>query len=180
MHDRLVDLGYTAEKGNRYVFDRRTIDLLVPSGTGAFTSELRGERMFDAAPGLLLDPKSPHLTVTVFVVFTNGAETTYRVRVPTVERAVIMKSDALASRSEVKDLVDLYNLLLIARAYSAEEIGGWKLGEQNLTATRLDTARNLSVKLRSPAIRRQLAGSAIQPSYLLALAQAMIPAMNAR
>ena len=30
MHERLLGLGYTAESGNRYVFQGRTIDLLIP------------------------------------------------------------------------------------------------------------------------------------------------------
>ncbi len=177
VHHRLLALGYTAENANRYVLDGRTIDLLVPSGTGLFTHEEHGGRMFDAAPGLILDPESPHLEITVTVTHTNDETNEISARVPTLERAVIMKSYALESRSKAKDYVDLHNLLNIADAREADEIGGWRLGGAALSGTRKDAARILARKLRSPATRRMLQDSGVVPARLQALAVKLIPGM---
>lgn len=177
IHEQLTLLGYQAESGNRYVFEGRTVDLLVPSGTGRFTQQLHGDRMFDAAPGLILSPEAPHIVVSVDVTLTTGETLTILVRLPTLERAVILKTYALASRNAAKDLVDLYNLFTIARAHSdtPEEIGGWKLGEPVLAGTRKDAARILARTLRTPATRRRLEGSGASPARLQALAHALIP-----
>lgn len=124
-----------------------------------------------------MDPEAPHFEVAVTVTYTNKDDGTYTVRIPTVERAVIMKSYALASRGAVKDLVDLYNLLLIAREHDPEEIGGWGLGASELKATRLDAARILSTQLRSPVTRRLLEDSGVSQARVLALATSLIPAI---
>lgn len=179
MHDRLLDLGYRPESGNHYILDGRTIDLLIPSGTSSFTQEEKGGRSFDAAPGLMLDPETPHFAVTVTVVFRDGDEAVFTVRVPTVERAVILKSYAVATRNEAKDLVDLYNLLLIAREHDPGTIGGWQLGETQLAGTRADAARILGATLFAPTTRRQLEGTGVSAASLQALALKSLPAVRA-
>ena len=76
-------------------------------------------------------------------MLTDGTQLDCAVRVPSVELAVIFKAYAAQSRHAPKDITDLYNLLSIAHEYSADEIGGWKIGTAPVSGTRLDAARIL-------------------------------------
>src|SRR5690606_23708528 len=120
----------------RYVRDGRVIDVLVPSNTGRFASTVLGGRGFDAVPGLTLALAAPPIVHRLEVVMSDGSTRGRHVRTPTVELAVLVKALATNGRHAAKDLVDLYNLLLIVEQYPWGEIGGWRLDEAELRGLR--------------------------------------------
>ena len=150
MHRALVDSGYTAESGNRYVNGgggniRATIDLLIPSFDGRFRREVRGDRGFDAMPGLALALTGEAIEIDVIATLRDGSELEFHTRTPTVEAAVILKASAYVDRHAVttKDAIDIRNLLEVLDQHGPETVGGWRLKEPTLIGARKDAARNL-------------------------------------
>lgn len=161
LHERLTSARYVAERGNRYVHGERVIDLLVPSTTGSFAPAVMGGRGFDSAPGLSLALAVLPILHRVDVALSDGTAQTMGVRTPTVEAAVVLKTLATKTRREAKDLVDLYNLLLIVEQYQPEEIGGWRLSEGVQKGTRLDAVRQLEQLRTMPGLRAALEGTSV-------------------
>lgn len=154
LHQDLLDAGYEAQSGNRYVKTgfadpQPTIDLLIPSLNGQFGDEVRGERGFNTMPGLTVALARP-LSITANATLQDGTTLTIPTKVPTVEWAVIMKSYAYASRSveTQKDLIDLSNLFHVLEHHGEQALGGWSLNGESLIGSRLDAARNLTVLAR--------------------------------
>ncbi|SDQ33273.1 hypothetical protein SAMN04488565_2237 [Leucobacter chromiiresistens] len=102
-------------------------------------------------------PIEHHLDVTMI----DGSIIRLTVRTPSVEHAVILKAYATKSRTAGKDYVDLYNLLLIAHAYEAHEIGGWRLDEAEAKGARKDARRNLLQLADSHTLRTVLNGTGV-------------------
>ncbi|MBO1741346.1 hypothetical protein [Leifsonia sp. TF02-11] len=162
LHADLLAAGYDAQSGNRYVKaghedPKPTIDLLIPSLNGQFSDEVRGERGFNTMPGLTL-ALGRTLSIAAEATLQDGTTLTIPTKVPTVEGAVILKSYAYVDRAveTQKDLIDLSNLFHVLDHHGAEKLGGWRLNESELTGSRLDTAKNLTVlatKLESGRIR---------------------------
>lgn len=95
------------------------------------------------------------------------------VRTPSVEHAVVLKALALTGRSQVKDLIDLYNLLLIAGQHPHEEIGGWRLRQVHTRGARFDASRQLPQILTLPGLRATLEGSGVSTPALTQLIRAL-------
>lgn len=166
LHQRLVEVGYAPSNGNRYTYNARTIDLLVPSDTARFSTEQYGGRGFDSVPGLALalagQPLLHHLNVTL----SDDSSLSVDVRTPLVEHAVVLKALATRTRNVAKDLVDLHNLLLIAEQHTPEEIGGWRLGVHELRGARLDAARQLHSLRKMPGLWAMLEDTGVAPPTL--------------
>lgn len=175
MHGRLREAGYTASSGNSYRKGDQVIDLLVLSGSNRFTSEEHGGRGFDAAPGLSLAIAGAPITHHLDAVLSDGTSLQVSGRTPSVEHAVVLKALASAGRSQLKDLIDLYNLLLIAEQYPRESIGGWRLDEANVKGSRLDAVRQLSSLRTMPGLRAALEGSAVPAPALVQLILSLAP-----
>jgi len=161
LHNRLEAAGYTAESGNRYVREDRVIDVLVPSHTGRFASTRLGGRGFGSAPGLSLALAAPPILHRLEVLLSDGSTIWMQVRTPTVELAIVVKALATRSRHATKDLIDLYNLLLIAEQYPRDEIGGWQLNEGESKGSRRDAVRQLEHLRTMPGLRTALVGTGV-------------------
>lgn len=177
LHDRLTSLGYSATSGNSYSkplpefatpgpsVPELSVDLLVPSLDGRFGPSVHGGRSFDAAPGIAAALAADPITIDASATLLDGMVLEFVVRVPTVELALVIKAHAYASRLEDRDVEDIYRLLEIAEFYPAEEIGGWQLNQDDLHASRLDTAGSLHQLAR----RSRRLGNADVPAARLAV-----------
>lgn len=178
LHERLLALGYSATSGNNYTkpvpdlavpgapVPELSVDLLVPSGDGHFRSIEHGGRAFDAAPGLMLALAAEPTFVESGATLLDGTVIEFTARVPTVEMALVIKAHAYASRREDRDVEDIYRLLEIADTYTYDEIGGWRLNENELTGSRRDAAAYLHDVARGS---RRLVGVDVPTSRLAAL-----------
>jgi hypothetical protein len=70
-HDRLTALGYTPERGNRYMRGDQAVDLLVPTEARP-GRRIIGDRAFDGAPGLRLALSQNPIPVAVTARLTGG------------------------------------------------------------------------------------------------------------
>lgn len=78
----------------------------------------------------------------------------YRIRIPDLESATVLKAHSWKGRRSPKDLADLSTLLEIREAHPGTS---WRLQEQGLKGLRLDTARILSqLRERLTSRRTQL------------------------
>jgi hypothetical protein len=127
MHEIFVAAGYEASSGNSYQKDGRSIDLLVASLDGKFSTRMHGERAFDASPGLSSALSTEPLTIQVSATLQNGEVLEFEARVPRVETALVIKALVYRFRLTSRDLLDVQNLLWISKHYPADEIGGWTL-----------------------------------------------------
>jgi hypothetical protein len=127
LHEILEAAGYEASSGNSYQKEGRSIDLLVGSLDGKFATQILGKRAFDASPGLASALNTEPLTIQVHATLQNGEILEFDVRVPRVETALVIKALIYRFRLANRDLLDIQNLLWIAKHYPAEEIGGWSL-----------------------------------------------------
>lgn len=168
-------LGIQRRVAHSYRKGDQVIDLLVLSGSNRFTSEEHGGRGFDAAPGLSLAIAGAPITHHLDAVLSDGTSLQVSGRTPSVEHAVVLKALASAGRSQLKDLIDLYNLLLIAEQYPRESIGGWRLDEANVKGSRLDAVRQLSSLRTMPGLRAALEGSAVPAPALVQLILSLAP-----
>jgi hypothetical protein len=173
LHDLLIERGYTPSTGNHYTSGDRVIDVLVPSLTGKFESTEHGGRGFDSAPGLDLALHST-LQIGVTAVLLDKKQLTFSTRVPSVERALIIKALAYDSRLALKDLVDIYNLMQIRDAYSAEEIGGWKIGDGADAGARRDAAVVLHRIAGARGLKLMIRGSDIPRGRFASLVRAYV------
>jgi hypothetical protein len=174
LHTRLTDAHYTATVGNRYERDGAVIDLLAPSLDGRFTAEVIGERAIDLAPGLGLAMVSDPTVIDLGITLLDESHQRISVRVPKVEIAVVLKALATRSRTAAKDLTDLYNLLSIASNYDPDEIGGWKLSNDELNGARLDCARALHELADGAHRNRVLADAEIPREEFVALVREFV------
>lgn len=174
IHRALTKAGYTDTSGNHYVKGNREIDILVPSDNARFETATVGGRGFDAVPGLRLAFAVDPIVLDVGVLLTDGTPLDFVVRVPSVELALIFKAHAAQSRHAPKDVTDLYNLLSIAFEYSANEIGGWKIGATPLAGMRLDAARILHALADSARQSIVVANSGVPGDRLAALIRALV------
>ncbi|WIE80999.1 hypothetical protein [Curtobacterium sp. MCSS17_016] len=150
LHDALLDLGYDAESGNRYVRPTGTkddpaptIDLLTESLTGRFGDQKFGGRAFNIMPGMHLATSSG-ITVNVNATLTDDSALRSTVTVPTVEAAVVLKSYAWQDRPGIhKDAADLHNLFQVLDHHGADAVGGWQLNQPGNIGARRDAAANL-------------------------------------
>jgi hypothetical protein len=155
IHQRLLDHGYSATSGNSYArpvpdlavvggpVPELAVDLLVPSLDGRFRSQEHGGRAFDSAPGLAPALAAEPITIDTRARLLDGDVLEFIVRVPTVELALVIKALSYGSRLQVRDVEDIYRLLEIVNAYPPDEIGGWRLRETPLRASRRDAAVHL-------------------------------------
>jgi len=155
IHQRLLDHGYAATSGNSYTrpvsdlavagrpVPELAVDLLVPSLDGRFGPQEHGGRAFDAAPGLAPALAAEPITIDTRARLLNGDALEFTVRVPTVELALVIKALSYGSRLQARDVEDIYRLLEIANAYPSDEIGGWRLNETPLRASRRDATLHL-------------------------------------
>lgn len=183
LHDRLIDLGYSATSGNSYskaVPDLATpgtrppeqsVDLLVPSLDGRFHSSEHGGRAFDAAPGLALALAAAPIVIDVVATLLDGTMLEFTARVPTVEIAIVVKALTYGSRQQDRDIEDIYRLLEIAHSYSDEEIGEWRLGDAELVGARRDSASALHALARD---RRRLGRVDVPAARLATLTAALV------
>jgi hypothetical protein len=178
LHDRLVERGYDALKGNHYRLGdgdfATNVDLLVPGESPGTT--VLGGRAFDVAPGLGLAMNSTPLVVHAEAFLVNGDSLDFTVLVPNLECAVVMKTLVRSSRLEPKDLSDLASLLEVAYTHRASGIP-WGLGEMSRVAqgSRMDTARVL-YDLLAKIERGQdvVTTSGVNPTRLAALIRNLI------
>jgi len=155
IHRRLVEHGYTAASGNSYTrpvpdlvvaggpVPELAVDLLVPSLDGHFKPQEYGGRAFDSAPGLAPALAAEPIVIDVGARLLDGTVLEFSAPVPTVELALVIKALAYGSRLHARDAEDIYRLLEIANAYPSDEIGGWRLQETPLRASRRDAAVHL-------------------------------------
>jgi hypothetical protein len=127
IHEAFIAAGYEASSGNSYQKDGRSIDLLVGSLDGKFKSQIIGERAFDTGPGISSAVNTEPITIQVNATLQSGEELKFEARLPRVETALVIKALIYNSRLKSRDLLDIQNLLWIAKHYPAEEIGGWTL-----------------------------------------------------
>lgn len=160
LHHALTDAGYRGESGNRYLRGygtiSATIDLLIPSFDGRFKREVRGDRGFDAMPGLSLALAGDACEIDVIARLRDGSELEFHTRTPLVEAAVLLKASAYGDRhaTTVKDALDISNLFEIFDRYGAEVVGRWRLNEPKLIGARKDAARNLHELARTATTGR--------------------------
>ncbi|TAJ48232.1 MAG: hypothetical protein EPO52_08740 [Herbiconiux sp.] len=170
IHNRLVGAGYQASSGNHYLREGAEIDVLAPARGGRFTSGEISGRGIDLAPGLDLALASEPIEIELGLTFLNTTFESVIVRVPRVEVAVVLKAFATRSRTEAKDITDLYNLLSIAHSYDARDIGGWALaGDAAGRGTRLDCARTLHALADTASRSGALRGSEVPTDEFVAL-----------
>lgn len=178
LHERLLARGYGATSGNNYTkpvpdlavpgapVPELSVDLLVPSGDGRFRSIEHGGRAFDAESGLMLALAAEPILIESGATLLDGTVIELTARVPTVEIALVIKAHAYASRRDVRDVEDIYQLLEIAGTYPSDEIGGWRLNEKALGGSRRDAAAHLHDLARGS---RRLDIADVPPSRLAAL-----------
>lgn len=73
------------------------------------------------------------------------------------------QAEKYAARRAPRDAVDIHNLLRVAQS-RRDEIGTWRLDEDNLIGSRRDTARSLldlARTARSPLLRNHVDGTAL-------------------
>lgn len=140
---RLLGLGYTRVNGSRFVRDSRVIDLLVEVAGNTFKPRDFTGGQLDGSPGLDLAIATEPIEIDTTVVFTDGHDERFLVRVPTVECAAVVKAYAAGSRRAAKDVADLHHLLEIRQQYERHAIGGWRLDDAPAIGRRLDAGRIL-------------------------------------
>lgn len=174
LHGLLTSVGYAATFGNRYERGPGlAVDLLVPADNTRFESVHLGGRQFDSAPGLRLALNAEPITLDVGVTLLSGEHVAFTVRLPSVEIAFILKAYAYESRRAAKDVTDLYNLLLVAHANRAEDIGGWRLANSPPVGARLDAARTLH-RLASVTSRNSVAQAGVPFERFVALVRTLV------
>ncbi|MBM7500333.1 hypothetical protein JOD52_001173 [Brachybacterium muris] len=149
--DRLKDQDFVQERGNVYtkaVDEERQVEinLLLPrtgSTTGIKPQMVDGVGQVDTLPELAFVLLQPAIHVAVTAHLTTGETLAYRVPIPGLEGAFILKAHAWAARGlqHDRDLADLHTLLEIREAHPDLP---WRLGETHLRGVRLDTARAVS------------------------------------
>ena len=143
----------------------------MPSYDGRFRARPFGGRQFDTVPGLSLALAAEPIVIDAGATLRDGSLLEFTVRVPTVEVAVALKAYAYSSRLQDRDVEDVYRLLEITDAYPATEIGGWKLHDSALIASRRDAAAHLHALARQT---RRLRSADVPAARLAALIAAHV------
>ena len=178
VHAALTERGYEARPagGNRYLRtlldgEDLVVDLLVGDQHARSQPVTIGEHTFDSTPALFVPLTEDPIMVDVTALLTNGEEMIFTTRVPTLEGAVILKAFAWSARKELRDAVDLYNLLLVVRQHKPE-VGRWLLDQPPLHGTRLDAARSMTSMIR--AARTPLLRGRLDATRLVALIRSLV------
>lgn len=176
VHERLVAADYEPEGGNRLVKGDRAIDLLVPSLDGRFHPTIIEGRAYDATPGLALALSGDPIVIDLSVVYLDGREDRFDVRVPPLEAAVVLKAGASVTRSAAKDITDLFHLLSIRNVHGDTETGGWRLSEDGPIGSRRDAARILHGLADGARRNRLFSEAEVPPSAFTALVREYVAA----
>ena len=183
LHERLIAHGFAATSGNSYArpvpdlavaggpVPELAVDLLVPSLDGRFRSREHGGRAFDSAPGLAPALAAEPIVIDTGARLLNGATLEFTVRVPTVELALVIKALSYGSRLQARDVEDIYRMLEVAHAYSPDEIGGWRLHDVPLRASRRNAAAHLHELARRS---RRLTNVDVPPARLAMLVASLV------
>lgn len=171
LHARLVKAGYEASKGNRYVRGDRIIDILVPSDREVFRRTVHGGRAFDSVPGVKLALAGSPILHRVGAELTSGEVLDIEIRTPTPEHAVVIKALATRTRDEIRDLIDIHNLLLVADHNDSEQLGGWQLDSPTLIGTRRDTRLAVHALVKRSDLRARLSEAGLSTPGFAQLAQ---------
>ncbi|WP_280377719.1 hypothetical protein [Nocardia wallacei] len=155
LDEHLLQLGYRLQSGNRYSRDCATgqldVDILVARGGSGLTMTDRsveiGDRTMDSAPGLHLAIEADALLINATVDLKSTEQLQFRVPVPDVEAAIILKALAWKSRLEGKDVADLATLFEIAHQHR-HALRTWKLGPKT-RGTRAETIEALRLLVRN-------------------------------
>lgn len=142
MHQLFEAAGYQASSGNSYQKSGRSVDLLVSSMDGRFSTQILGDRAFDSSPGISSALNTDPIAIQVEAALTTSEIIEFEARVPSVEVAVLLKALVYKVRLANRDLLDLQNLLWIAKLHPSHEIGGWNL-DQPRKGVRGDAQRAL-------------------------------------
>lgn len=104
--------------------------------------DIPGVGQVDSLPELHWAMVNEPVVLDVTAVLRSGSNIEYRIRIPDVETAVVLKAHAWKARhlKEDKDLADLGTLFEIRHAYPDVQ---WRLNEPSLRSFRKDTARIL-------------------------------------
>ncbi|QLY31185.1 hypothetical protein [Nocardia huaxiensis] len=145
LDEHLLRLGYTLQSGNRYSRASGTgqldVDILVAYGRPGRTMTDRsveiGNRTMDSAPGLHLAIEADALLINATVDLKSTEQIQFRVPIPDVEAAVILKALTWKSRMEGKDVADLATLFEITHQHRPA-LRTWKL-EPTARSTRGET-----------------------------------------
>lgn len=151
LHDRLLALGYHAERGNRYERGQQAVDLLVPTAATPGV-QIIGERAFDGAPGLRVALALPPIQVSVAARLTTGDLIEFEVPVPDVEAAFVLKMLVRTVRDTQRDLQDIETLLEIVASQPDYRASPWQMDNPNITKAgeRGDAARVAGQMISSP------------------------------
>lgn len=154
LHARLTALGYVAECGNRYERGEQAVDLLVPAAAKP-GKQIIGERAFDGAPGLRLALALPPIEIAVTARLTDGDMIEFKVPVPDVEAAFVLKMLARTVRDAERDLQDIETLLEIVASQPEYRASPWRLDDPKTTKAgeRGDAARMAAQMISSPPTR---------------------------
>ncbi|AWB88937.1 hypothetical protein [Homoserinimonas hongtaonis] len=171
LHERLIERGYSAVKGNHYRLGTGEVapmvDLLVPGEFGAKNAK-HGGRGFDVAPGLTLALAADPVVINVQALLSDHSRHQFTMLVPTVEAAVVMKTLVRQRRLADKDIADLYSLLEVAHAHRDAGFQ-WELaGDAARRGTRLDAARTLYQLVNAIERGQQVTGSSGVVGFRLA------------
>lgn len=178
VHQRLIEVGYSAVSGNRYIKGERVVDLLVPTNGGQFGRSEHGARGFDSAPGITLALAGRPIVHEIEVELTTGQVLQMKVRTPTVEQAVVMKALTTRTRHESKDLQDIYNLRLIHDHHQLEVREDWRLNEPGIKGSRGDAQKALTQLIDQAWLRKELTGIGISaPDFSQLVQQHILPAV---
>ncbi|WP_232498103.1 hypothetical protein [Agromyces humatus] len=125
-------------------------------------------------PGLRLVLAADPILLDLDVTLTDETRLQLTVKVPSVELALVLKTLSYSSRHAPKDLVDIHNLLQIARRHGADEIGGWRIDKPELRGSRGDAQRELHQLAATAHRNLTLNASGVRPEVLVALIRAKV------
>ncbi|MDO5619546.1 nucleotidyl transferase AbiEii/AbiGii toxin family protein [Kocuria sp.] len=107
---------------------------------GLRTQTVEGVGQVDTLPELDFALNNPGLLVDVTAEISTTVVIHYKIRIPSLEAAVVLKAHAWHQRRASKDLADLYSLFEIRQEHG--EVS-WKLDAPQLMGRRMDAARIL-------------------------------------
>ena len=144
----LVDANFTKTGGNlliKDVGDEKYVEvnlLLARTGgkRGLDTQTVEGIGQIDTLPELSFAMSGPALLVDVEAELSKDEVITYRIRIPTVETALVLKALSWSSRRTVRDVADVLTLLEIREEHPDT---AWRMNEPSLIGFRKDAARAL-------------------------------------
>lgn len=123
----LLDRSYVRPDGSRFVRTdgehELAIDVLAPSYVGTMVSNQEaGDLIVDAIPGLGLALAMPAVRLDVAVTLSGGRRIAFRLALPDVRAALVLKAYAYRGRLADKDAVDIWRLLEAAHAAGRDRV----------------------------------------------------------